>query len=198
MGSKALMRPWYPMCLVGAVALLVAQVGGGCGPSEETPPPEARQIGGLSNEEVAAVAQAINETELELGTLAVDRATDNLVRRLAQRIVDQHTRAQMELGQLMGEFTIQPVTHALGQQVRNEATRERARLDIAASGGAFDRIFIDGQLQLLNSYLRLLNNRLVESATIPEYRQVLERMRDDVNNRFNEALQIRDSGAVPH
>jgi predicted outer membrane protein len=198
MKCTILMRRWRQVCLMGAVALLVAQVGGGCGPAEETPPPEERQVGGLSNAEVAAVAQAINETEIELATVAVERATDDLVRRLAQRIVDQHTRTQMQLGQLLGELTIQPITHELGDQVRTEATRERARLDTAPAGGAFDRAFIDGQLQLLNSYLRLLNNRLVQSATIPEYRQVLEQLRDDVNNRFNEALLIRDSGAVPH
>lgn len=192
------MRPLYQMCLVGAVALLGAEVGGGCGPAEETPRPEEPPVSGLSNAEVATVAQVINETEIELGTTAVERATDELVRRLAQRIVDQHIRARMELGQLLGELTIQPITHELGDQVRTEATRERARLDIEPAGGAFDRAFIDGQLQLLNSYLRLLNNRLVQSATIPEYRRVLEQLRDDVNDRFNEALRIRDSGAVPH
>jgi putative membrane protein len=193
--GKILMRRWY---LVGAVVLLVAQVGGCGGSNEQTPTPTGPQIGGLSDAEVASVVQAINETEIELATVAVDRASDELVRRLAQRIVDQHTQAQMQLTQMFGQFSLQPVNHELGQQVRGEATRERTRLDTAPKGGMFDRIFIDGQLQLLNSYIRLINNRLVQSVTIPEYRQALEQLRDDVNNRFNEALQIRDSGAVPH
>ncbi|HEX2571407.1 MAG TPA: DUF4142 domain-containing protein [Polyangia bacterium] len=195
--GKILMRRWY---LVGAVALLVAQAGG-CGGSNEqtpTPTPTGPQIGGLSNAEVASVVQAINETEIQLATLAVDRASDDLVRRLAQRIVDQHTQAQAQLTQMFSQFSLQPVNHELGQQVRDEATRERTRLDAAPKGGMFDRIFIDGQLQLLNSDIRLINNRLVESATIPEYRQALEQLRDNVNDRFNEALLIRDSGAVPH
>ena len=196
MGSKTLIRRWY---LIGAMALGVAPVGAGCGPAEEVEDPSSeRQIGGLTDAEVAAVAQAINDTQVELGRVALERVDMEVVRRFVQRVVDQHTRAQTELGQLLNELTIQPADHDLVQQVRSEAMRERSRLDLTPRGGLFDRAYIDGQLQLLNSYLRLLNNRLVESATIPEYSQVLERLQDDINDRFNEALQIRDSGAVPH
>jgi predicted outer membrane protein len=195
MGSKTLIRRWY---LIGAMAFIVTPVGAGCGPAEEEVPSSQRQVGGLTDAEVAAVVQAINETEIELGRVALERVDMEVVRRFAQRVVDQHTRAQAELGQLLNELTIQPVEHDLVGQVRSEALRERSRLDITPRGGLFDRIYIDGQLQLLNSYLRLLNNRLVESATIPEYRQALERLQDDINDRLNEALLIRDSGAVPH
>ena len=88
---------------------------------------------------VANAAQS-NLSEIELGRLALQKATDTQVKEFAQMMVDMHTTAQNELKALGSNRNL-----TVADQLDEEHQSIRDQLS-ALSGVAFDKAYINGQV----------------------------------------------------
>lgn len=80
-------------------------------------------------------------SEVELGRLAVERATNPAVKAFGQRMVDDHSKANVELQAIASHAGI-----ALPGQVEAREKQTYTRL-AALSGAAFDRAYIDDMVK---------------------------------------------------
>ncbi|WP_082190205.1 DUF4142 domain-containing protein [Frateuria defendens] len=82
-----------------------------------------------------ATASADGAAEVELGQLALQTSSSAGVKQMAQRIIDDHTRANRELAGLAGRKQLTPASHP------DAAAQATARRLQALDGVAFDRAY---------------------------------------------------------
>lgn len=94
-----------------------------------------------SDEKFVMKAAEGGKAEVELGQLALQKASDEKVKQFAQRMVDDHTKANEQLQQVAQKENI-----ALPTQIDPEAQRAKERLS-KLSGQEFDRAYMRFQLK---------------------------------------------------
>ena len=107
---------------------------------KDSPPPAA----GTASTAISHFArEAANGgmSEVELGRLAVERAANPAVKAFGQRMVDDHSKANVELQAIASQAGI-----ALPGQVDAKEKQTYTRL-AALSGAAFDRAYIDDMVK---------------------------------------------------
>jgi putative membrane protein len=85
----------------------------------------------------ATEATHANMAEIELGQLASQKATDQGVRQFAQRMVNDHTKANQQLQQILSQNGVTVPTETSSSQ-----QREMERLQ-KLNGADFDKAYID-------------------------------------------------------
>ena len=84
-----------------------------------------------------------NQSEVELGTLALARGTDSLVKVFAQRMVDEHAAAQADL-----ETVVDDVNTDIGITDTLDAEQVATSMLLQSlSGASFDSAYMDSQIK---------------------------------------------------
>jgi putative membrane protein len=94
-----------------------------------------------------------NHAEIQLSQLAVQRAQNQDVREFAQRMIDDHTRAQNQLEQAVRQADLE-MPRELGPQ--HQQIEQRLS---GLTGNAFDREYIDVMVQEHQETIELLSER---------------------------------------
>ncbi len=85
-----------------------------------------------------------NMAEIELGKVAVTKATDSLVKSFAQKMIDDHTQAQNELQGIANDFSGVNWPSDMGQS----NTSIKSQLDSADTGFSFDTLYLGTQVRM--------------------------------------------------
>lgn len=101
--------------------------------------PDARS-GPRPDDEFAKAAALSNLFEIESSRLALERSQDQDVRAFAQRMVEDHTRAGVEMKAAAGKDGVFAVPTGL-----DEAHRRKIEALRGADGPEFDRLYLDMQ-----------------------------------------------------
>jgi putative membrane protein len=142
--------------------------------------------GAMSDAEVVAVAMALNSGEVMTSEPAQTRASSQAVRNFAAMMITDHTAANQRLTAL----GITPQPNLLSQQLTQAATQLTQSLS-TLTGAAFDRAYMDAQLQLHQTALTLLEEELIPEAEAAALRAELELMRTSVIAHLDMATNIR-------
>ena len=99
--------------------------------------------GQLSNSDYkfAIAATRANNSEVELGQLAAQKATDPAVRQFAERMVRDHSQASQQLNQILSQKGVTVPT-----ETSSSEQREVDRLQ-KLSGADFDKAYIDHMIR---------------------------------------------------
>jgi len=95
------------------------------------------------DETFSVKASQSNRAEIELGALAVTKATNSGVRTFAQQMVTEHTAAQADLVNVVNDLD---TDISLSDSLDAEQVAMRTMLQ-SLSGAAFDSAYIDGQVK---------------------------------------------------
>jgi putative membrane protein len=165
---------------VGLALLLAAAA---CGPAV-APPPVV--VGGPTDRESVAIAQAANQGEIETSQPAVQRAQSPAVRQFAERMVADHTAANQRLLAL----GIAPQENEQSRRVTQSARQMGQALE-QFPPHAYDRAYMDAQIALHQYTLTMLESYLIPSSRSGRLRTLLEEMRGTVAAHLEQARQIR-------
>jgi putative membrane protein len=88
-----------------------------------------------------------NKAEIDMGNIAVTKASDSLVRNFAQKMIDEHTMAQNELQDISDDFAGVNWPDDLDQ---TQASM-KAQLDSTSAGYSFDTLYLNTQIKLHQS-----------------------------------------------
>ena len=138
----------------------------------------------------AAILNAANEGEVQVGQLADERATDSEVKAYACRMIEEHTATAQRQAELRARLGIAPLENPTSQRLRDD-TRQTLDMLRTLEGAAFDRAYIESQVRMHAQVLDLLNNDLIPNSCSAEWRADLQRTRDDVANHLQEAQRIQ-------
>jgi putative membrane protein len=130
-----------------------------------------------------------NEGEVQQGNAASARATSADVRSFAQMMVSDHTMAMNNGRDVFSRNGITPSENATTRTLRETSQRTVTNLN-TYSGPAFDRTYMQSQVDLHQWLLTSLDTALIPSAMNPEVRSLLQTQRASVATHLDRARQI--------
>lgn len=169
-----LVRKQYVLVVCLAVAA--------CARREETvtytgqPAPASERMNDASMVELVNDA---NNTVINSSKLALDRSHNSEVRSVAQRLINDHSSVNQMISQrgvaMQGNQVTQDIARSGRKTVSNLSTY---------SGAAFDRTFIENEIQQHNWMLSNLNNALIPGARNKKLRHELREFREMEHNHL--------------
>jgi len=139
--------------------------------------------------QIAAIVIAANEGEVQQGQAASSRATNADVRAFAQMMVTDHTTALNNARDTFNRTAITPADNDISNTLRTNSQATVRALE-TYTGTAFDRAYMQTQVELHSWLLRQLDANLIPSATTPELRTLLQTQRGAVAAHRDRAQQI--------
>jgi putative membrane protein len=139
--------------------------------------------------EIAAIMTAANEGEIQQGQAASARATNADVRSFAQMMVTDHTNALNTARDTFNRTAITPADNNISTTLRTNSQTTVRNLD-TYTGAAYDRMYMQTQVDLHSWLLRQLDNNLIPSARTPELRTLLQTQRGSVAAHLDRAQAI--------
>jgi predicted outer membrane protein len=155
----------------------------------------------LSDAQVAGVVLELNSGEVTVGKLASTRADDDGVKSFAAKMVTEHGAAVTKLEMLFQTIAVMPTTSPERTMVAAAGMAAVTKLT-PLDGSAFDKAYIDSQVEMHTTALTLLDTKLIPSASKTQLKTELTSMRADVAAHLMLAKQLQgslvgDGGAGP-
>lgn len=179
-------RHKLPAILTG---LATAALIGGCAPG----PQVEVQTGAptLTDANVASVVSTVNQGAVEVAELAATKAENAEVRRFAQQIVEDHRAAGDRLGTLLRSQGITPAAASMTRDVEGLNSRTLATLRDYDRGEAFDRTFMDHEVEHHRWVIQTLEGTLIPSTRNRALQDALVDLVGHLREHLNEAQRVR-------
>lgn len=133
-------------------------------PQAQAPAPAATGgVLGESPQEWAQKAIAGNQSEIQLGKLAAEKAQNAQVKQFAQRMVDEHSKALDELKQIASSANI-PLA---GDGDASEDARDLHDRLANLTGAEFDREYMEAMVDKHENTLEMLEDKAEENQNRP-------------------------------
>ena len=146
----------------------------------------------FGDSEVAMIMRVANLSEVREGELAREKAAEPSVRDFASTMVNEHSAASSKTDQELAKADIVSADTPLSRQLDAESGAATDRLRTLA-GRAFDRAYIDRQVQVHQNVLKLIDTQLVPHAKKKVVKDQLSAMRKTVEQHLARAQQIAKS-----
>jgi putative membrane protein len=140
------------------------------------------------------VMRVANLSEAREGELAREKAADPAVRDFGAAMVTEHSAANSKAESELAKAYITSEDSPLSRQLDAESGTAADRLR-NLTGRAFDRAYIDRQVQVHQSLLNLIDTRLKPSAHKTVLKNQLTEMRKAVEQHLTRARQV--AAALP-
>ena len=144
----------------------------------------------ISETDVAAIVTAANSGEVTVSQLGVSRATSNAVRQFAQQMVNEHTLSLQQAQALFNSIALSSSTNATSMNLTNLSIQTVNSLNAQPSGNAFDRTFMQNEVNMHQMVLNLIDNTLLPSARNGQFIQFLQTMRAEVATHLQLAQSV--------
>lgn len=144
--------------------------------------------------EVAMVMRIANLGEVREGELAREKAAEPAVRDFAVMMVNDHTAASSKTEEALSIREIVSEDSPLSRQLDAESGAATERLR-ALTGRAFDRAYMDRQVQVHRSLLDLIDTKLMPATRKKVVKEQLTAMRKAVQEHLTIAEQV--AKAIP-
>jgi putative membrane protein len=135
---------------------------------------------------------ALNTSAIELARLAREHANSPRVRSYADDVIRDHTEAQSRVDELARSESITPSAQEASTRVRTEASSTRGRLE-SMSGEAFDRAYVDSEIQMHRRALDVIDDRLMATGGGEDsaYRELVRSFRTTITQELTRANALR-------
>jgi putative membrane protein len=145
----------------------------------------------LSDAQLAAVVQAINQGEIDESNLALSKSGSPDVKRFARDMVGAHRDMQNKTNALLSRLQITPSENAVSNQLKSDTQSEMQELQ-SMRGKDFDRDYIDSQVRNHNKALEILE-RVTPNVKNPELKTALMNDRPKVEAHLRQAERVQQT-----
>ncbi len=147
----------------------------------------------VSDSDIGSIMLTANQGEIDQGNAALARASSADVRSFAQMMVDDHTNALNDTNNLLSRRGITPsATNDLSATLKSGSQQTISALN-TYSGTAFDRQYIDSQVNLHQWLLSELDGSLIPSAHDRRLHDLLQAQRTTVAMHLDRARQLQQT-----
>jgi putative membrane protein len=140
--------------------------------------------------QIAAIAVAANSTDSASGELARQKATNPKVKEFGQRMVTDHGGVNKQAVALAGRLHLTPEPNPTSQQLTQGGEQSRQQLQ-GLSGAAFDRAYIDHEVEYHQTVLQALDQTLIPNAQNADLKKLLQQVRPAVDAHLKMAQDIQ-------
>lgn len=146
----------------------------------------------LTDADIAAITEATNTGEVDQGKLAVKKAKNAKVKKFAQMMVDDHSKAESDQSTLVNKAHITPSSNTLSRQIGDDGAQALDSL-LNDSGSDFDVAYIDLQVNEHRQTLTTLDQKLIPNVQNADLKALLMKQRDKVADHLAKAENIQQS-----
>jgi putative membrane protein len=150
-----------------------------------------RDPANMTDPEIAMVMRVANLGEVREGNIAREKATDTTVREFATMMVNEHTDANIKTEEQLAKKEIPSDDSPLSRQIDAGSAAAADTLRASATGAAFDRAYMDRQIEVHQYVLTTIDKTLLPAAHEKVLRQALNDMRATVTKHLDRARTIR-------
>ena len=144
----------------------------------------------LTDSEIAMVMRVANLGEVREGELARTKATDTSVRDFASMMVTEHTAQNNKTESELARVDVASADSDLSRQLDAASGDATDRLRALS---AFDRAYMDRQVDAHQSLIALIDSKLTPSARKKQVREQLTALRALADKHLTRAKQIQGS-----
>jgi putative membrane protein len=152
-------------------------------------PGTAASAMGMGNQDVLGIIIAANQSEVEMGLQAGQRAANPAVRAFAERMVTDHRQMEITM-RAMGQRPEMAPRESETSRSLHEFTQASLNALGARNGASFDREYMRLQVQQHRWLGEALTKNLIPGAQDERLRAALQRMRPSVAVHLREAERI--------
>jgi putative membrane protein len=145
----------------------------------------------LTEAQVAKITDLANSSEIEQAKLAQGKAKSASVRKFAAMMIKHHGEAKAQQAKLYQSLQITPTQSQSATQLKDAGDRALGSLR-AASGSAFDREYMETQVDAHQKVLDTLDQQLLPAAVDQALMDELKKMRATVESHLTEAKNVLD------
>ncbi len=146
----------------------------------------------LKDAEIMNILVNLNNSEILTGRIAKQKTSSEEVRAFADKMIDQHSQANVELQKLKRLIKIETESTALSEDLKKSAVEHVKALKNAQSQ-LIDSSYMDEQVANLKGALKILEEVLIPKAKSPKLLRLLNDFKESVRRQFDEATQLQDS-----
>lgn len=163
------------------------------GNSMATPgsPSSAQATPALTQAQVAKITELANTSEIEQAKLAQGKAKSASVRKFAAMMIKHHGEAKAQQAKLYQSLQITPTQSQSATQLKDAGDRALGQLR-AANGSAFDREYMESQVDAHQKVLDTIDQQLLPAAVDQSLMDELKKMRATVESHLTEAKNVLD------
>lgn len=143
----------------------------------------------LSDANVSSIFGTANMGEVQLAQLALQRTSNDAVRGYAQRMIQDHTNANQQLERILTSARMRPVPVEPTDRLSRSVSETMATLQ-QLEGTAFDRAYMESQVEMHRWLLGTLDDALIPSTRRRDLEELLRNNRSIVAAHLQQAQQI--------
>ncbi len=155
---------------------------GSASPQASSPP---------SDDDIAAIVETINRTELDAANIANARAQSSDVKDFAKTMIRDHSAALHQEAALVTAEHLTPNTSCATCQMLSTGSQEEAAVLQQQTGQAFDRAYIDAMVQGHQKALALIEDTLLPQVKDAQLKAHLESLKSHVEMHLRKAMAVQ-------
>jgi putative membrane protein len=136
--------------------------------------------------ELTGFLNAFNDAEIEVGHLAMSRATDPEVKRFASLVVREHQALKANVNRTAQQLNLNPMVPEDDEGLRKDHQDGLSNLRARAGGEEFDEAFVEHEIRMNRKVLDEVRDALNRTQD-PQLRSLLERARTTLEEHLKQA-----------
>jgi putative membrane protein len=150
----------------------------------------APAAGAPNDAQIAAIVLAANTVDSTAGALAQQKGTNAEVKKFGQTMVTDHGGVNKQAVALATKLNLTPEQNPTSQQLTQGGEQSRTQLN-GLSGAAFDRAYIDHEVEYHQTVLDAIDQTLIPHAQNAELKALLTQVRPAVAAHLEMAKSLQ-------
>lgn len=142
--------------------------------------------------QIAAIVVTANQVDIDAGKLAASKSSNPEVKKFGQQMVTDHTGVNKQAKELVAKLKVTPEDNPTAQSLKKGGEENLAHLK-TLSGKAFDKAYIDHEVEYHQQVLDALDKTLIPSAQNAELKSLLVKVRPAFEAHLEHAKHLQAS-----
>ena len=140
--------------------------------------------------QIASIVVTANQVDIDTAKLAESQASSKEVKEFAKRMISDHTRVNKQATELAQKLKIKPESNSTSENLKKGGEENLAKLK-TLQGAAFDRAYIEHEIQYHQAVIEMLDKTLIPSAQNAELKTLLTQARPTFVSHLEHAKQVQ-------
>jgi putative membrane protein len=159
-------------------------------PEPARPAQQSRNIGSVSDANIAAMLLASNNTDISYARLVPTRADRQDVKQFAARMLTDHTGVNALVNELLAKLDLTPADNTASLDMRDESADKRDMMR-ELTGYAFDSTYVENEVAYHRKFLMSIDEVMLPRARNGDLKTLLTSVRPAVAAHLAHAEQLR-------
>jgi putative membrane protein len=144
----------------------------------------------LTDAQIASIVVTANQVDIEAGELARTSASNDDVRKFAERMVVDHTGVNKAAADLAAKLKVTPQDNETSRALKSGGEQNLAKLR-ALKGASFDKAYVDHEIAYHAQVLEAIDKALVPNAQNAELKSLIVKVRPAIAAHLEHATHLR-------